>query len=327
MVDSLVPREYLLPTAMKKVYAGKPHRPRNLLTNNRVTAAALAAYLRPKLNKKTRGHYPAVQKALEVVTRGISSSVEASLRSEVESIMSLTQGQTTRNLIQLFFQQERAKKLSVGEASGLSFEKTSIPPIQHCAVVGAGVMGSGIAQWLSAKGMSVILRDIKPEFIAKGMSNISRLYTEGVKRHAFTPTEARAGFDRVSPASTEVPLQHTDLVIEAAVEDMALKKEIFRKLEALSSDQTPWQRTPFRPFRFRTRRRCRSSRTHRRKRTPPPFPAARSCRHVAHLNAWYFFNPVHRMQLVEVVRAPATNPATVQRAIQFVQKIGKRSCS
>jgi len=62
MVDALVPREYLLESALKKVYAGKPHRPHHGLTNNFLTAAAVAAYLRPKLNKKTRGHYPAVQK-------------------------------------------------------------------------------------------------------------------------------------------------------------------------------------------------------------------------------------------------------------------------
>lgn len=115
MVDALVPREYLLESALKKVYAGKPHRPHHGLTNNFATATAIAAYLRPKLNKKTHGHYPAVQKALEVATRGISKSVAESLHLEVEGIMDLTQGQTTRNLIQLFFQQERAKKLSVAQ--------------------------------------------------------------------------------------------------------------------------------------------------------------------------------------------------------------------
>jgi len=116
MIDALVPREYLLENAFKKVYAGKPRRPRYALKNNSLTAKALAAWLRPKLNQKTRGHYPAVQKALEVVTRGIGVSVQESLRLEVEGIMELTRGQTTRNLINLFFQQERAKKLSVGQA-------------------------------------------------------------------------------------------------------------------------------------------------------------------------------------------------------------------
>jgi len=102
------------------------------------------------------------------VTRGISQSVTASLHLEVEGIMALTQGQTTRNLIQLFFQQERAKKLSVAQTfqsadSGdfpfarrnTGLESPVNPqvgkPALHCAVVGAGVMGAGIAQWLSCQ--------------------------------------------------------------------------------------------------------------------------------------------------------------------------------
>jgi 3-hydroxyacyl-CoA dehydrogenase/alkylation response protein AidB-like acyl-CoA dehydrogenase/enoyl-CoA hydratase/carnithine racemase len=297
MIDALVPREYLAENALKKVYAGKPHRPRYSVKNNSLTAKAIAAWLRPKLDKKTRGHYPAVQKALEVVTHGISLSVPESLRLEVEGIMELTRSQTTRNLIHLFFQQERAKKLNVGQASSLSLDR-----ITSSAVIGAGVMGAGIAQWLSVKGLPVILRDIKPEFIAKGLSNISRLYSDGVKRHVFTPTEARAGMDLISPAATEVPLRHVDLVIEAAVEEMALKKEVFRKLEAAAGDDTI----------LATNTSALSI-----------SELAASAAHPERIVGIHFFNPVHRMQLVEVVRAPATNPATVQRAIQFVQQIGK----
>ncbi len=302
IVDALVPREYLLQTALKKVRDGKPHRASHSLTNNALAASAIAAYLRPKLNKKTHGHYPAVHKALEVVTRGISRSREASLRLEIEGIMELAQSETTRNLIQLFFLQERAKKLSVEPALNGSARHSERKSISHCAVVGAGVMGSGIAQWLSAKGLPVILRDIKPEFIAKGMANISKLYSEGVKRHIFTPTEARAGLDRISPAATEVPLHNTDLVIEAAVEDMTLKKEVFRKLEAAANDETI----------LATNTSALSV-----------SELAASAAHPERIVGIHFFNPVHRMQLVEVVRAPATNPATVQRAIQFVQQIGK----
>ena len=163
-------------------------------------------------------------------------------------------------------------------------------------------MGSGIAQWLSARGLPVILRDIKPEFIARGVSNISKLYAEGVKRHTFTPTEARAGMDRISPAASEVPLHNTDIVIEAAVEEMALKKEVFRKLEAAAGDETI----------LATNTSALSI-----------SELAASAAHPERIVGIHFFNPVHRMQLVEVVRAPATNPATVQRAIQFVQQIGK----
>ncbi len=295
LVDALVPREYLLPTALKKIRDGKPHRGNHPWVNNAVVAAIIAARLKSQLQKKTRGHYPAVTQALAVVTKGISRSVSASLQLEVEGVEELGRTATTRNLLRLFLLQERAKKLKLGPA-------TVAASTGNCAVIGAGVMGAGIAQWLSAKKLSVILRDVAPEPIARGMANISKLYAEGKKRHVFTAVEARAGLDRIHPAATEVPLRHVDLVIEAAVEDMAPKKEIFRKLDALAGEQTILA-------------------TNTSALSVAEIAAATA--HPERVVGIHFFNPVHRMQLVEVVRAPQSSPAAVQRAIQFVQQIGK----
>ncbi len=295
LVDALVPREYLLPAALKKISEGKPHRSRRRFLNNSLVANVIAMRLKSQLQTKTRGHYPAVTKALQVVTWGISRSVEASLQLEVEGVEELGRTETTRNLLRLFLLQERAKKLRVGPA-------TPAAPAGNCAVIGAGVMGVGIAQWLSAKKLSVILRDVSPEQIARGMSNISKLYAEGKRRHTFTAVEARAGLDRIHPAATEVPLRNEDFVIEAAVEEMKHKKEIFRKLDALAGEQTILA-------------------TNTSALSVAEIAAATN--HPERVVGIHFFNPVHRMQLVEVVRAPQTSPVAVQRAIQFVQQIGK----
>ena len=83
----------------------------------------MAARLRRQLLKKTRGHYPAVLKALEVVTHGISKSIPDSLALEREGIVELVQLESCRNLLRMFFLQERAKKLKVGQASSLSPSK------------------------------------------------------------------------------------------------------------------------------------------------------------------------------------------------------------
>ena len=302
LVDALVPREYLLPAALKKIREGKPRRARRPFINNALVAAVIAARLKAQLQKKTRGHYPAVTKALEVVTQGISRSISESLRLEVEAVKELGKTETTRNLIRLFFLQERAKKFKVGQTSRLPNEGTGETPVLRCAVIGAGVMGAGIAQWLSAKKLPVILRDVSPEQIARGMANISKLYAEGKKRHTFTDVEARAGLDRIHPAASEVPLRNVDLVIEAAVEEMTPKKEIFRKLGALTGDQTILA-------------------TNTSALSVAEIAAATI--HPDRVVGIHFFNPVHRMQLVEVVRTPQTSPAAVQRAIQFVQQIGK----
>src|SRR4051812_27841381 len=234
MVDQLVPKEYVIEAAVRKLRAGKRTPERHLLTNNAVVASAIGLCVRSQLMKKTRGHYPAVLEALDVVTRGISKSISDSLALERERIIELVQGETCRNLIRIFLLQERAKKQVipwVGPAAELK-------PIARTAVIGAGVMGAGIAQWLSSRQLPVILRDINTEQVAKGMATIAKTYQQGAKRHVFTPLEVRSGLDRISPAPTEVPLQRVDLVIEAAVEKLDLKKKIFQSLDKLAGEDT-----------------------------------------------------------------------------------------
>ena len=267
----------------------------------------MAARLRRQLLKKTRGHYPAVLKALEVVTHGISKSIPDSLALEREGIVELVQFESCRNLLRMFFLQERAKKLKVGQASSLSPSKnekseTGATPVLRTAVIGAGVMGAGIAQWLSARGLPVILRDINTEQVARGMSGIAKIYRDGIKRHVFTPREARDGMDRIFPAPTEVPLRHVDLVIEAAVENLELKKKIFQRLDELAGDETILATNTS---------------------ALPVSELAAGTRRPERVVGLHFFNPVHRMQLVEIIAARQTAPEVLQRAVSFAQQIGK----
>ena len=294
LVDELAPAEYLLKAAVNKISQGKPQRKSHALMNNALVARFIAARVRPQLLRKTRGHYPAVTKALEVVTRGISRSVPDSLARERDGILELVQGEVCRNLIRIFLLQERAKKLTVLRSDTKTIART--------AVIGAGVMGAGIAQWISARQTPVILRDISVEQVAKGMSTIGKLYRDGTKRQVFTPLEARQGWDRVTPAPTEVPLRNIDLVVEAAVEQLDLKKKIFARLAELASDETI----------LATNTSALSV-----------SEIAATVRRPERVVGLHFFNPVHRMQLVEIVAAKQTAPEVLQRTLQFVQRIGK----
>ena len=294
LVDELAPAEYLLKAAVNKISQGKPQRKSHALMNNALVARFIAARVRPQLLRKTRGHYPAVTKALEVVTRGISRSVPDSLARERDGILELVQGEVCRNLIRIFLLQERAKKLTVLRSDTKTIART--------AVIGAGVMGAGIAQWISARQTPVILRDISVEQVAKGMSTIGKLYRDGTKRQVFTPLEARQGLDRVTPAPTEVPLRNIDLVVEAAVEQLDLKKKIFARLAELASDETI----------LATNTSALSV-----------SEIAATVRRPERVVGLHFFNPVHRMQLVEIVAARQTAPEVLQRTLQFVQRIGK----
>lgn len=308
MIDELAPAEYLVEVAARLITRGKSQRPARRLINSRFAAAVIAARLRPVLRKKTRGHYPAVLKALEVATRGISRPIPESLELERDAILELVQTDACRNLIGVFFLQERAKK-RVLEAATVSVVAASrnepqaeLKPVARTAVIGSGVMGAGIAQWLSARQLPVVLRDLNTELLARGMANIAKLYRDGAKRHVFTEIEVRQGLDRIYPAPTEVPLRQVDLVIEAAVENLDLKMKIFRRFDELAGDDTLLATNTS---------------------ALPISELAAGTRRPERVLGLHFFNPVHRMQLVEIVAARQTSMEALQRALRFVQQIGK----
>lgn len=294
MIDDIVPAENLLGFAAKKIQQGKPHRKNHWLTNNPLVASLISKKVRSELLKRTRGHYPAILKAFEVVTKGISESILHSLELERDGILKLVQKEECKNLLRIFFLQERAKKLSVA--------KPEAKPIERTAVIGAGVMGAGIAQWLSARGLLVILRDVHAEQVAKGMGSIAKIYRDGIKRHAFSQKEARDGLDRIFPAPNEIWLKQIDLVIEAAVENLELKKKIFQRLDELAGDETILATNTS---------------------ALPISELAATTRKPERVLGIHFFNPVHRMQLVEIVAARQTSPEILQRAVKFTQQIGK----
>jgi 3-hydroxyacyl-CoA dehydrogenase/enoyl-CoA hydratase/3-hydroxybutyryl-CoA epimerase len=293
MIDEIAPRELLIPAALKAL--GRERRPRRWQGLDRVAAAVAAPIARRRMAEKSRGHYPALPKALEVITEGAKGSVEDSLRRERLAVVELAATPECRNLIRVFQLQERAKKLRVP-----GVEKPAT--IEHVAVIGAGVMGAGIAQWLGARGLRVLLRDIDPERVAAGISRIAALNAEAVKRRIMDRKEARDAQDRISPAATETPLNGVDLVIEAAVEKMDLKKNIFTRLDEIAPAET-----------------LLASNTSALSITELGAAVNRADRVVG----IHFFNPVHRMPLVEVITGEKTGAATAAAAVRFVQKIGK----
>ena len=294
MIDEIAPREALIRAA--RVLAEKGKHPRSLTHSapvNATVSAVVAHKARADVRRKTRGNYPAVDKALDVILHGSGAWDEAtSLARERAAIAELSRLETTRNLIRVFFLQEHAKKSSAPMGA----------KIEHAAVIGAGVMGAGIAQWLSTRGLRVVLRDIDPARVAAGMAGISKLFAEGVRHRSLTEHEARTAMDRITPAATEVALHGADIVIEAAVEKMGVKKAIFQRLDELTREDAV----------LATNTSALSV-----------TELAAATRHPSRVVGVHFFNPVHKMQLVEVIVGDATAPEIAQRAVQFVQRIGK----
>src|SRR6185436_7696222 len=136
----------------------------------------------------------------------------------------------------------------------------------------------------------------------KGLASIAKLFEAGVKRYAFTAVEGRAGMDRIAPAAQDVPLTGVDFVIEAAVEKMELKKQLFARLDELAGPKTI----------LATNTSALSI-----------SEIAAATKHPERVVGIHFFNPVHRMQLVEVIAGRQTSPDVVRRAVKYVQHIGK----
>jgi len=172
----------------------------------------------------------------------------------------------------------------------------------HAAVIGAGVMGSGIAQWLSSHGVSVILRDIAREQIDRGLANIEKMYGDAVKRGLMTEEKAKEGRARIVASTAPMELRDVQIVIEAASEKMNVKREVFRELAMEAGSKTIIATNTS---------------------ALPIGELADVTVSPEHVIGLHFFNPVSRMKLVEVVVAKETSEETRERSLAFVRQIGK----
>ena len=303
LIDQVVPRGHFIRWSKKLIHQGKAKPKSHWKTNNVLSAKFIASKVRPELQKKTRGHYPAMFKALEVTLQGLSLPIEETLLLERKALVELIQTDVSNNLVRVFFMQERAKHLQLEDVSIIKgTPEKDLPPVKDIAVVGAGTMGAGIAQWCSARGSDVILKDVGTEQLAKGMSAIGKVYHSAAKRHVMSRTEARKGLDRIHPTHNDVPMSKIDMVIEAATENMDLKQKIFASLEPMVGENT-----------ILATNTSALSIGDLAERTSNPDQVI----------GVHFFNPVHRMQLVEIVVCAKTSPSTAARTLKYVQKIGK----
>jgi 3-hydroxyacyl-CoA dehydrogenase / enoyl-CoA hydratase / 3-hydroxybutyryl-CoA epimerase len=257
-------------------------------------AHLIARLARRSVLAQTRGLYPAPLRAIDVALRSLHLPTDAALALERDAIVHLTQSAEAGHLIDLFFQRETANKQRPATGHAL--------PLHSAVVVGAGVMGSGIAQTLLSRGIATLLTDVSPTALARGISNIHRLTQHAVKARVFTPKQARETLDRLSTAHTPVPLGRHHLVIEAATENLDLKKKIFADLATRCGPDTI----------LATNTSALSVAN-----------LAASVPHPERVIGLHFFNPAHKMPLVEVITLPETHPDVLATAVAFVQSLGK----
>jgi 3-hydroxyacyl-CoA dehydrogenase/enoyl-CoA hydratase/3-hydroxybutyryl-CoA epimerase len=279
LVDGVASREHLIEAARQKLREGK--RPGSKILPSKGKTPV------PADPKSARA------RALGVITTGATNPIDESLKLEVDAIVDLGKTESTQNLIRNFFLGEKYKKGS---------SKSQFDKVAHAAVVGAGVMGSGIAQWLSSHGVTVILRDVNREVLDRGLANVEKIYYDGVKRGLMTEERAKQGRSRIVCSTAPMELRDVQFVIEAASEKIEIKKEIFCELSMQAGPKTIVATNT----------------------SALPVSELADCTvSPDRVIGLHFFNPVSRMKLVEVVVARETSDDTRERALAFTRQVGK----
>jgi 3-hydroxyacyl-CoA dehydrogenase/enoyl-CoA hydratase/3-hydroxybutyryl-CoA epimerase len=250
---------------------------------------------RERVMKETRGHYPAPLAALDAMATGLAKGQSAGLEAEARAFGELATSNVAHNLIALFF-------LGMKQRSSASAGLPATQAPRDIAVIGAGLMGSGIAQSAAIAGMNVRMRDIDEPAIARGLGAVRSLTEDAGRKGVIDRREARRVIARVTGTTDWSGFSRADLVIEAVFEELALKRRVLTELEAVVGSETVI-----------------ASNTS----ALPIAEIATGAKHPERVVGMHFFSPVHRMSLVEVVRHASADPAAVARVVAAGQTLGK----
>jgi 3-hydroxyacyl-CoA dehydrogenase/enoyl-CoA hydratase/3-hydroxybutyryl-CoA epimerase len=251
------------------------------------------------VNKATHGHYPAPLRAIEVISRTFDmvDRTEA-LRIEREAFCDLATSDISKNLIHVFYLTEMVKKQN-GLPDGVKIDSV---PIHHIGILGAGTMGGGIAYVAADKGIHVRMKDINNDALARGFKHAYDLWAKLLKRKSISKFELQQKVDHITGGLDFAGFKQMDVVIEAIVEDLEIKKKVIAETAKNSRTDT-----------IIVTNTSSLSVTEMGKAHPTP----------EHFAGLHFFNPVNKMPLVEVIRGEKSSDQTIATVFEFSKRIGK----
>jgi 3-hydroxyacyl-CoA dehydrogenase/enoyl-CoA hydratase/3-hydroxybutyryl-CoA epimerase len=247
------------------------------------------------MKKRVPDDMPAPAEALEGVRIGLRRGLQAGFEYEREANARLMATDACRNLLGLFFERERARKLPASLEAGDR-------PIERVGVVGAGTMGAGIAQLAALRGFQVIVQEVNASALATGMERLGELFNKAAQRGLLSSGEAQQKLAAIGRTTSWEGFSQVDLVIEAAIEDLALKQKVFQQLEQHTR--------PDAILATNTSSLLVSQ-------------IQEGLQHPGRVGGLHFFNPVHKMPLVEVIETTSTAPRTRASCLQWAAALGK----
>jgi len=283
----------------------RPRRPKEAffmrcLTRTPFGRAFIRSRAKKDVERRVGRHYPAPFQAIEAIMEGFPRTLKEGLKIEASLVGELIASSTSKNLIQLFLSSEAARRGSSRKKSGTETEGAA--PTRLVGVLGAGVMGGGIAALLARKGYRVRLKDIAPQAIQTGLAKVHELYSARVKRRRMTRKEMNNSMAVMTTTLDYTGFGTADAVIEAVIEKMEIKKSVLRETEkALPNDAIFASNTSALSI------------------TELQSVAERPSQVVG----LHFFNPVDRMPLVEIIEGRETSIETLERAEDLARQLGK----
>jgi 3-hydroxyacyl-CoA dehydrogenase / enoyl-CoA hydratase / 3-hydroxybutyryl-CoA epimerase len=249
------------------------------------------------LKQKTRGLYPAPEAALAAMVEGAMVDFDTAMRVESRYLAGLMTGNVARNMINTFFFNMNAIK------GGQSRPKDVLRyQPKKVGVLGAGMMGSGIAYAQATKGIATVLKDVSAEAAEKGKSYTAKLTQKRVDKGQMSAEKQQGILNLITPSASAADLQGCDLIIEAVFEQRELKAMVTKEAEPMLAEGGFF-----------------ASNTS----TLPISGLAQASAKPAKFVGIHFFSPVDKMKLVEIIRGKDTDDETIARAYDYVQALGK----
>ena len=247
--------------------------------------------------KKIKAVLPHASYCVEAVKVGLEKGSAEGLRKESEMFQKAVKSPAAKGLVHFFFASR-----ATGSVPGITDQKLRPSEVKSVGVVGGGLMGSGIATACLLSGMEVVLKEIKPEFLQAGIQRIEANIGSMVKKGKMKPEKAKAIVGRVRGTLDDRDFANVDMVIEAVIENLDLKRKIFSTLESIVKPSC-----------------ILSTNTS----TISIAKCASEMRNPERLIGAHFFSPAHVMQLFEIIRVDQTPPQILVDTLAFSKKIKK----
>ncbi len=257
--------------------------------------ATLFAAAKPQVLKASGANYPAPLTAVETMERGVLESRAGALAEEHEGFIQLASTNTAANLVQMFLNDQFLASKSRALSKG-------VPVIRKAAVLGAGIMGGGIAYQSALRGTPIAMKDIAQAGLDLGMNEAQTLVAKQVNRGKMTAESADKVIGSITPTLAYEDLVGAELVVEAVVENEDVKKSVLAELESVVADDVIIATNTS---------------------TISVDSLATALKKPERFCGMHFFNPVPLMPLVEVIRGQETSKETIASTVAYAKALGK----